>query len=871
MKNASEMKINLKPKKSWGNSFPGVEIKKSVKEEDILEAKSSKISVKIFDKIAIFSIAMLFLGIPLFFTNLTFQGIVFEKQLFFYLWLFIGLIAWTAKGIVLGEMKIKKTALDLPILIFWLVYLLATIFSVDKWHSFWGLFGDPSRGFVGITALIIAYYLIRSYFTIARFKIFIGSLIFSGGIVAVWILINVLRLDIFSEKFYSSFPVSLVGSALDSGIFLTMLIPIIVVAIFKVKDSQRISQYLKISTIIALAVELFVIMLALILASSSAPWVGVLIGMGFLLVFLVSRIVAIRSNLLWLPMVLFVIVFAVLMIGKINPVLNFFNVNVVELPYTVYPDNRLSYEVAKDSIKNNFILGSGPATYGYAFSKYKPQSYNLDQLYNLRHSEGRGIFFEYATTIGLLGLIAFLVLTLSFISVAFYLLIKNKERNKLYSLGIFSSVLVLLIDAAIYPLRGTILILGVLIGALALGIIFKESESEEGNLKLSLKASPKYALALAFIFMVICAGVTFAFVFLGKIYIADIYAGQALRENKISENGSINKLKKAIELYPKEARYFSRIGQEYMFLANQEVLKPEQEKDINIIRGYINSAIEYADKGRQISPQDVSMVENLAQIYENTGYFVPNSLMKSEEYYNQAIALEPHNPIYFVKLGQIKLGNLAGKKEEAERTQVWEEANKLFERAVTEKPDYDLGYYNLALAKSALKDLDGAISAMEKAFMINPRILEYRSGLGQLYTERGKDDDYISAEEIFLGIQNVLKDNIGNLANLGYLYEKMDRRDDAIAQYEKIIALLPEDNKEAKTKINRMISNIRNGIENTPENLKEQVLPPVQVEESSMPTPENLQNPNTSISVPPIPPVDESLPIPVEDSQKKSN
>jgi len=303
-------------------------------------------------------------------------------------------------------------------------------------------------------------------------------------------------------------------------------------------------------------------------------------------------------------------------------------------------------------------------------------------------------------------------------------------------------------------------------------------------------------------------------------------------------------------------------------------LKPNQDKNVDVIRGYINSAIEYADKGRQISPRDVSMVENLAQVYENTGYFVPNSLTKSEEFYNQALALEPHNPNYFVKLGQIKMGALAGKKEDAERKQVWEEANALFEKSVSEKRDYDLGYYNLALAKSALKDLDGAILAMEKAFVINPRILEYRSGLGQLYTERGRDEDYKAAEEIFLGIQTVLKDNIGNLANLGYLYEKMDRKDDAIAQYEKILALLPEDNKEARTKINKMISNIRNGIENTPENLQEQAAPPTQPDEGSITPPENLQNPSTTIPVPPTaptPPVNGEAPIQLPKNNKKSN
>jgi len=822
-KKEEEITINLRPKKSWGHAFPNVEIKKTQEGEEIIEKTESGSWVKFLDRLTVFSLAMIFLGVPLFFTNLTFQGIVFEKQIFFYFWVFVALVAWAAKGIILGEMKIKKSPIDLPLGIFWVAYLLATIFSVDRWHSFWGMFGDPSRGLVGITALIIAFYLIRNYFTFARLKIFIGALIFSGSVVSLWSILNLLQIKIFSDNIYQIFPLNLSGSALDSGILISMLIPIVIVAIFKVKDSRRISKYVKYSSLSALSLALILFVLALVLFTTSAPWIGVLVGLGFLLVFLVSRIIPSSSSSLWIPMMVFVIAFSVMMIGvqKTSPMLQFFHVKVTEMPASVFPGNLLSWEISKEAVKDRFALGSGPSTFSYAFSKYKPANYNFDPLYTIRHREGRGIFFEYASTIGLLGILSFMVLVLSFLSVVFYLLLRKGTRNKLYSLGLFSAGLVFLVDAIIFPLRGTILIIGTLLAALALSVISKESESvKEENLRLTLKASPQYALALAFIYIVICVGAVVAFVFLGKVYIAENYAGKALREGKISEEGSISKMNKAIELYNKEARYFSRVGQEYMFLANQEALKKEGEKEVNSLRGYINGAIDYSETALKISPKDVSMIENLSQIYENTGYFASDSLVKAEEYYNLALELEPENPFYYLKLGQIKLGALAGKEKEEEKNQIWEEAKKMFEKSVEKKPDYDSGYYNLSLAKNALKDKDGAISEMEKALLINPRILEYRSGLGRLYVERGEGDDYKVAEEVFLGIKNILENNIENLANLAFLYEKTERNDEAIVQYEKILSLLPEESVEARDRVKLMISNIRRGIENTPENLQ---------------------------------------------------
>ena len=150
---------------SMGRNFPSKsnEIKKSV-EGETSEKNDGKV-VKLLDAVIKISLFAIFLGIPLFFTNLTFQGIAFEKQMYFYFWILIALVAWGSKGGYIGEMKIKKTPLDVPIIAFWFFYLIATVFSADRWHSFVGFFGDPSRGFISITAMIILYYLILSNFS----------------------------------------------------------------------------------------------------------------------------------------------------------------------------------------------------------------------------------------------------------------------------------------------------------------------------------------------------------------------------------------------------------------------------------------------------------------------------------------------------------------------------------------------------------------------------------------------------------------------------------------------------------------------------------------------------------------------------------
>ncbi|MDD5464426.1 MAG: hypothetical protein PHP62_04710, partial [Candidatus Moranbacteria bacterium] len=108
------------------------------KEEEKQEKSGPQESKMIgfLDSIVTVSLVLLFFGIPLFFTGLTLQGISFEKQIYFYAWLLIALVAWVSKGVITGEKKIKKTTLENPIVPFWLACGASLFFSVCGWHCF---------------------------------------------------------------------------------------------------------------------------------------------------------------------------------------------------------------------------------------------------------------------------------------------------------------------------------------------------------------------------------------------------------------------------------------------------------------------------------------------------------------------------------------------------------------------------------------------------------------------------------------------------------------------------------------------------------------------------------------------------------------
>ncbi len=562
--------------------------------------------------------------------------------------------------------------------------------------------------------------------------------------------------------------------------------------------------------LISLALDLFLI-LALY---NYVPWLGLFIGVALFLIFILAKIIRLKAEWIWLPMAVFVFIMVLRMIGPVSIVR-------VNLPVEVSLNYQTSADIAAQSLKNKLLVGSGPATYGYDFSLYRPKDFNLNALYNLRFFQGSGIIAEAVPTVGIVGTFFLVVIVLSYIGSGLYLLYRDKEKNKLCSLGIFSAAAIFIVDILSLRPDGATLLLAALFATLALAASVAESGSQPNRFNLSLKASPKFALALAFVFMAISAGVAFLFVFLGKIYAADVLAKKSAENISQNPDAALNYLGRAINLNRWESNYYIQLGQYYMALVNDEVAKGENSRDINKIQEYLNYSIATTNQGKNMSKNNVASVETLALIYENAGFYVADSLNLAEENYKRALELEPHNPVYYIKLGRLKINMTAGKKEIEEKKALVNEAADLFRKAVDEKSNYAEGYYQLSLAEEALNQLDQAIENVSKAFQINPRNSEYLMTLGRLHQQRNKEGDKNLTEQYYKAALAIDDKNINGHFNLGLFYERDDRKNEAKNEYNKIIDLLKagENNGDMIKQIQNMISNINQGIENTPENL----------------------------------------------------
>ncbi len=798
MKLSSKKPIEKKPFKENNQQLTN-------QEKDEIEEKKESGLVKFLDFLTKFSIFAIFLGLPVFYTKLTLQGGAFEKEIYFYFWVLLALISWASKCGYLGEMKIRRTPLDIPIIIFWLFYLLTTIFSVDSWHSFAGFFGDPSRGFLNVTALVVVFYLITTNFSWKFLYWVLGGFLTSVIISIAWTLLSIFGLN----SLGNGLPISLSGRLEEMVVFLSgalLAFLTFIIALGNKENSSSGKKFLVYLGIFFIAVTLF----SLFALYNYVIWIAVLAGVTIFLIFILSKIIRAKGAWTLLPMVVFVIILIFLMIGPVG-------ISKIQLPLSFSVPYNASFEIAKGSLTDNFFLGYGPANYGYAFSKHLPEGF--DNL-GVRFFQGRGLILESISTLGAIGTVVLFIIVLTFLSISIFLLSKDKEKNKIYSLGLFSVAFVFMISLFLRKMGASVFIFSGLFVSLSVATIYAESKIEKNFLPISLRASSKFALTLAFIYLLIFASVAFFFVFLGKTYIADIHARKAVVERVPGEENSVDELYKAIRLNPREGRYFSILGQEYMRLANENILKSEQERDIEKIRNYINLAKEAADRGAELMPNDVTAVEVTAAIYRNSGNYFVEDLEKAQEKYQRAIELEPGDPRHYLNIGVIKemQSQKVSEEDEIKKKNLLSSAEEWMKKSVGKRRNYDEGYYNLALVQSNLGKQDEAIGNMANAVILKRDNLNYVFNLARLYQNRGQDDDAKIAESLYRQILGVNSKELNARLSLAMLLEKdPTRRNEALDQYEEVLALLPENSVEARAQIEEMIERIKGGQESTPQ------------------------------------------------------
>lgn len=356
--------------------------------------------------------------------------------------------------------------------------------------------------------------------------------------------------------------------------------------------------------------------------------------------------------------------------------------------YPRLPNFAVTWEVAVQTLAKSPIFGIGPANYLSAFNQFRPISYNSSDLWATRFTTATDFYLTVLTETGLLGLIGFAVLLISFYK-AFTLDPKNVEKIGLAAL---------IIALALLPASPVIIV--------PLFIILSLASSSETNIK-SAAFSPKF---LAYIFAaLILVGIGLIGFYGAKIVLAESTFSKSL--NALAKNdgkATFDLMQKAVNQNPDVDRYHASLAQVDMALAQSLAVKKNlTDNDKTTITQLVQSAINEGKATVVLNPARSGNWEVLATIYRSIMPFAQGADQFTIQTYTQAVALDPTNPSLRIALGGVyyALGR-------------YDDAIDGFKLAVLAKPDLANAHYNLAIAYREKKDFTNAISEMKKVLTL---------------------------------------------------------------------------------------------------------------------------------------------------------
>ncbi|MDO8592310.1 MAG: tetratricopeptide repeat protein [bacterium] len=669
--------------------------------------------------------------LPLFFLPWTSEYFEFNKQFLLWLAMPAALFLWLIKQAVGTQVKIKTNPLNFPALIFLALTLISSIFSLDRYSSFFGYFGRFSDAWLGLASLVIFYFLIiNTGLADSREKIIgLVKLFFysaaAAAALSLMAMFGAIRyfigdpLSVFSSASFNSAG----GSLASLGIFLALM---------------------------------------------SAAAIGFLLG-GFFK----------KTERYFFSAALAVILIALALIS-LKPARTILGLT---LPREAVLDYRQSLAVSRSALAAHPALGSGPGTFAYSYSLYRPASANAGAFWQIRFDKSGSQLLELLATAGLLAGLSYLLI----ISLMIYLnirLISEAGAGDGLAVVLFT-VFVLSFFSQIFFLATTVLnftfwfFLGLL---MAYWQIVQPAMFKEKIINFGHSVSSGHRVSKIVRLAVFLAGALWLALaaFEIKFFAADIVAASGQnREASLATAGKLNSSR---------YNYGVSLAKLYLNRARLEALKPAAARDNNFLQSNLTAAIETAKRAAAAAGYSVLAWETLGMIYRDIKPLASGSEPWAVKSFSQALALEPANPVLAAELAKA----YANDNDPAG-------AEKYFIKSLELKPDYLDGKFGLAknylqekkdgLGFKLLSELSGQVTDAEVYYE-----------LGRYYYNHGEIDKAIGRFNLVLSLA---PSHANSLYSLGIAYEAKGQNKQAVKYYEKVLELNPG-NSEVEKKIKEL-------------------------------------------------------------------
>ena len=366
-----------------------------------------------------------------------------------------------------------------------------------------------------------------------------------------------------------------------------------------------------------------------------------------------------------------------------------------------------SWSIAMSSMRSlrNVLIGIGPNNYIKAFNLYKPQWMNNNPLWNVQFSQGANLPLTIIVTLGIFGLIAWLLLG--------FALIKQSKKISKATRPIHSMLLATLLLQLFLPVNVVMLTVQAIL--IVFWVASEKDRLHSYSLNLAgLFGKVKFLKTKTRIASRAVIGLVTVFV-VGLLYLtlqASYSSFLMFKSSKAAtENDFIttyNLQQEAIKLNPfldSSRRKYSITNIVIAAAISQKTDLTDDDKER--FATLVQQSIREGKAAIFLDGNDVTNWQTLAQVYQTLIGVADNSEEWAIRSYADAIKLSPNNPQLRVTLG----GVFFNAKE-------YGEALRFFDQAATLKPDYANAYYNAANTFKMLREFEEAKIAYQKTLIL---------------------------------------------------------------------------------------------------------------------------------------------------------
>lgn len=362
----------------------------------------------------------------------------------------------------------------------------------------------------------------------------------------------------------------------------------------------------------------------------------------------------------------------------------------------VRPNLTSTILVGKKVMLHEGVFGIGSGNFTRAWQLYRPQSVITSQYFGYDFNQGSSTMTTLFVTLGIFGLLAFIMLVLSSLYSTFVSYRQNPTGRERFILGFLVVVLMYFIIVSwALPLSYAMLVVWMVISGLGLA---KARLSE-------YHPSKKIAFLLVPLAFILVINV---FITINKVRAFSLY-NASQKVTKVEEVAPY--LSKAIAIYPYDGFY--RVEVEYLIQLNRSLVAVSSQDQEALKKAYLDNAQKAVDAGLaavKLNPNNYQNYVSLGRAYELAVPFdKEGGFDRAKKSYQEATKLYPENPYLYVMLARLE--SSAGTKEGVREN---------LTEALKKKQNFTDALYLMSQLEASDSKIDEAINYAVEAVKSSP-------------------------------------------------------------------------------------------------------------------------------------------------------